>query len=220
MSKHIVVWDLETSGFTENPDARILEIGAIIVDIHTEEKVSEHQWVLNHGIEIPQVIQDLTGITPEIIEKEGQDPKTGLTQFLSILNTVINDGGLHVTHNGFRFDIPFLMKQMRHLDIPIEREWVDKLKGTGVDTAALYKGKKLGITPGDFENFAAFADHVLNIRRYGLKFSVSTACDDLGISREGIALHRALADVYLTNEIRKKTCSIQQSLGFSLSTVV
>jgi DNA polymerase III epsilon subunit-like protein len=202
--KSLVVWDLETTGFVEDADARIIEIGAM--EIRDGEVVATHKWILNHGIEIPAKITEITGITKEDIDREGVDPKTALDEFLTVL--LRSDHNL--THNGFRFDIPFLEKQLAALtgwehDVSHYRK---ALEAGGVDSAVMYKARKLGLTQGAEESFKQFADRVMEIRAFGVKYNVGICCDELGIDRSNVTQHRADADVYLTAEIFKKLASV------------
>jgi len=200
--KNLIVWDLETTGFVDNPDARIIEIGA--VHVKDGEIVERKSWLLNHHIEIPEVITGITNITKEMIDAEGEDPTQVMQDFLNFLNKE----EYHLTHNGYRFDIPFFVKEARRtwdffpeiMFFSLETE----LRLKGQDSAAMYKAKKLNMAQAEGELFAEFADRVLNTKAYGVKYNVSIACDELGIDRSKVSLHRALGDVELTYEIYKK----------------
>lgn len=200
--KTLIVWDLETSGFVDNPDARILEIGAFEVKYLDQGgyEITKYSWMLNHDIEIPKVITDLTGITKEEIDKDGAPPAGCISEFM----TLLAKGDHHLTHNGFRFDIPFLIKQAQ-LTFGQGFDFYQKcLEANGVDTAVSYKAQKLNLTQGPAETFKQFADRVMEIQAKGVKYNVGIACDELGIDRSKVEQHRALADVELTFEIYKK----------------
>lgn len=202
--KDLIVWDLETTGFVEDPDARIIEIGAMV--IKDGQTASTHKWILNHGIEIPAKITEITGITKEDIDREGVNGMKALDEFLTLLMSCRTN----LTHNGFRFDIPFLEKELNRfmgweMEVPHYRK---ALEHGGVDSAVLYKAKKLGLTRGPEESFKAFADRVMEIRAFGVKYNVGICCDELGIDRSKVTQHRADADVYLTAEIFKKLAAV------------
>lgn len=206
-SDHLIVWDLETTGFVGDEKAQIIEIGAMIFEGPEMKLVSEHNWILNHGIEIPEKITEITGITKEIIDRDGREAIICLREFTDLLMAVIRGGGMHLTHNGFRFDIPFLVKQHAHFQIMDEgyqKEFRTMLESCAVDSAVIFKGRKLGYTQRSDESNREYADRVMDTRAFGLKFNVGICCDELGISREGIEQHRSNADVYLTSEIFKK----------------
>ena len=98
----LIVWDLETTGFVA-PECKILEIGCFIV---RGEEVEQKHWVLNNNVEIPEKIVEITGITQAIIDAEGRDPKECLLEFLPLFKACKKN----ITHNGVRFDIPFLIE--------------------------------------------------------------------------------------------------------------
>lgn len=210
---HLIVWDLETTGFVENPDACIIEIGAMVFDTHADAVsgtpwtlVSEHSWILQHHIDIPEKITEITGITREIIDAEGREAIICLREFTDLLVAVIRGGGMHLTHNGFRFDIPFLVKQhaaFQVMDLEYQREFRSMLESSGVDTAVFVKAMKLRMTQHEGESFKQFADRVMNVIAKGVKYNVGICCDEMGIDRSAITQHRANADVFLTSEIFK-----------------
>jgi len=198
---HYIAWDLETSGLSAERDY-ILEIGAI--EYRAGEKVREKSWLLNHGIEIKPEVSAIHGITKDLIDAEGTDPKAAIDEFLEWFE---EPKWANLTHNGFRFDIPFLLEALtKHNTFNhVEREVIKKeLYGNGMDSAVLYKARELGLRPTVDETFPWFAKRVLDIRAYGVKYNVGHCCETLGIDRTGIAQHRALADIHLTNEIYRK----------------
>lgn len=194
----VLIWDLETTGFVA-PESKILEIGAFIVKGDTVEK---KHWVLNNNCEIPEKITEITGITKEIIEAEGRDPVECLNEFLPYFKRCKKN----VTHNGIKFDIPFLVEYASDLLgwTEQQKESVFKLiRQNAFDTAVHFKANKIGEKQNESESFVEFADRVMGTKAYGVKFSLGLCCDELNIDRTNIVQHRALADVYLTHEIYK-----------------
>lgn len=196
-----VVWDLETSGLDPVQD-KILEIGAIV--IKNGEKVSEHNWVLNNKIEIPAKITEITGITKEIIDREGIDPVQALVEFEELIS---HNGYTNLTHNGIKFDIPFFAEQyhqLMHTSIEARDNLKRILFSKSVDSAVMVKANKLKAVRKWNENFYQFAIRVMDTKAFGVKFNVGLCCEEMDISREGMVQHRTGADTYLTNEIYKK----------------
>lgn len=199
--KYYIVWDLETDGFTA-PKNKILEIGCQIV---YPDRVEEKHWVLDNKTELPEEIIKLTGITPEIIAAEGRDPAECLNEFLPLFK----DCDKNITHNGIRFDIPFLVEFAASV-----LGWDDKnkdavyglLRRTAFDTAVHFKAKKLDMQPMEKEHFVNFADRVMQVRAYGVKYNLALCVQECGIQVDG-ELHRALADVKYTHLIYKQVCS-------------
>ncbi len=197
-----VCWDLETSGLDSKND-RILEIGA--VHWKGDEIVKQKNWMLKHpGLKVSETITEITGITQELIDAEGIEPKKAIDELLDLLASV---QWKNLTHNGFRFDIPFLLEAMIRdstFDYS-EREEVKKLLyKNGYDSAALYKGQQLGMTMKEGEPFMHYAKRVLDTKAYGVRYNVAHCCKDLKVDTANMQMHRALGDVHLTNRIFQK----------------
>lgn len=194
--KSYIAWDLETSGL-KAPDAKILEIGAMRV--HNGEIVQEKRWVLKHDIVISEEITAINGMTNELMNAEGRDPAQCFGEFVDFLSLEV----AHLTHNGMRFDIPFLVNSLRHWKIRQLAQFENMLYRNALDTAVFVKSGKMGSERMWNETFKEFADRVMNVPIKGLKYNVGICCDELGIDRSKIQQHRALGDVALTIEIYK-----------------
>ena len=192
-----LVWDTETTGL-DPATCKVIEIAAIRV----KDSVVVDRWssLLNWGLPIPEQASVIHGITKQMIDEAGPftDPKAVLHTFLDMLHAA---GNVSVTHNGSRFDIPFLMHAFGAVGISPGGMW-DRFH---IDTAALYKGEKLDASRGWFEDQDSFYSRVLNVRA-PIKYNVGVCCDELGIDRSQVVQHRALGDCELTNEIYKKLC--------------
>ncbi len=198
-----IVWDLETTGFDGNKD-HIVEIGMFKVD--NGEVTEAKRWVLNHGIDISPEITAINGMTKEIIDSEGADPIAVLNEFVEY----IRDSTANITHNGIKFDIPFLVNHIGKV-----LEWnEERMKGlsnhlnrTAIDTAMMFKGNMHGIERHWNENFHQYASRVGEQILRG-KYNLGVCCDELGVDRSKVTQHRALGDVELTHEIYKKMIEI------------
>lgn len=194
----LIVWDLETTGFVA-PEAKILEIGCFIV---RGEEVERKHWVLDNKIEIPEKIVEITGITQEIIDAEGRDPKECIEEFMPLFK----EAKVNVTHNGVRFDIPFLTDFVADLMNYRDEQKIavrNLIRSTAFDTAVHFKAKKLDMQPYFREPFVQFADRVMNVRAKGVFYTLGLCVEELGITHD-LTQHRAMADVELTYEIYKK----------------
>jgi len=197
-----IAWDLETSGL-EKEACKILEIG--YAKVVGGEIVDTKSWVLDHGIEIPENIQALTGITAETIRTEGMDPKKAMEEFLSIM---LSDQDMpHLTHNGIRFDIEWLAYHMAKTlgwTVGEHKEFLAQLNRNAIDTAVFVKAGKLNMDRKWNETFIDWANRVMNTFAKGVKYNVGICCEEMGIDRSTVTQHRALGDIHLTNEIYKK----------------
>jgi len=189
--KNYCVFDFETTGLDPHT-CKILEIGALKV----REGQPDEQFtrLINWGIPVPENITQITGITQEEIDRDGIDPETAKAEFKEFIGDLPLIG-----HNIRNFDLQFLLQFFNWTF----SEWDDCLQNY-LDTAAMYKAKKLGTDRHWDETFNDFAERVMEVRAYGVKFNVGIACEELQIDKTGLTQHRALADVILTSEIFKK----------------
>lgn len=195
-----IVWDLETTGFVA-PKDKILEIGLCIV--YTNKKEVYKNWILNNNIEIPEKITEITTIDKNLIDAEGRDPEECLKEFLPIFRQC----NKHITHNGVKFDIPFLVEYASDL-----LQWTEMQKmqvynllwEKAYDTAVAFKSSNLGMVQEPRESHVQFANRVMNVRS-PLKFNLGVVADFYQIDRSNITQHRALGDVDLTHEVFKKS---------------
>lgn len=191
-----IVWDLETTGFVA-PESKILEIGCHICyeDGSTEDK----NWLLNNNVEIPEKITEITSIDNKLIELEGRDPKECINEFMPIIKEAENN----ITHNGIKFDIPFLVEYTADLlDMKNheKEDLYDLLYEKAYDTAVFFKAKELDEDYLWGETYLDFAKRVMNIRS-SVKYNLGLVADTYGIDRSKIKQHRAMGDVWLTKEI-------------------
>jgi len=100
-----------------------------------------------------------------------------------------------VGRNIHRFDVKFMQAESRRFGIqpPVARDFID--------TAALFKGWKLGMPKESRESHHDYAHRVLSIRSAGLKYSVEACMRTLGIKADTAELHKASHVAYLTHLI-------------------
>ena len=210
--RNYIVWDLETSGLDPKADL-ILEFAAIEYKDGVEFKRDE--FLINHpGFEVPEKITQITGITTEMCRNDGLPFEMALQMVYEILSR----GLPHVTHNGLRFDVPFVLTALgrgglpigKHLDGLTGGEWSElehmmykqMMYKQMIDTAVLFKAGKLNMPRRYNESFSEWGNRVMETKAFGLKYNVGVCCDELNIPIT--TQHRALGDVLLTNEIYKK----------------
>ncbi|MFJ8538113.1 exonuclease domain-containing protein [Streptomyces sp. NPDC093591] len=82
-------WDTETTG--PNPlEDRIVTAAFIVRGGGQEER--DFSWLINPGIPIPEEASEVHGITNEMVQADGQDPKTALDQIATCLAHAISLG--------------------------------------------------------------------------------------------------------------------------------
>lgn len=100
--------DLETTGATATID-RITEIG--IVEVDADGTVREWQQLVNPGTQIPPFIEQLTGISNEMVADAPSFAEVAAETLRRL------EGRLFIAHNA-RFDYGFLKNEFKRLDIP------------------------------------------------------------------------------------------------------
>lgn len=108
------VVDLETTGGKAEWD-RITEIGA--VKIQGNKVLDRFQSLVNPGRSIPRFIQELTGITNEMVEEA--------PRFEEVAEAfrVFSEGSIFVAHN-VNFDYKFLQKEFERLEVRFVRPYL------------------------------------------------------------------------------------------------
>ena len=99
--------DLETTGATATHD-RITEIG--IVEVDADGTVREWQQLVNPGMRIPPFIEQLTGISNDMVA-DAPPFETVAAETMKRL-----EGRLFIAHNA-RFDYGFLKNEFKRLGI-------------------------------------------------------------------------------------------------------
>ncbi len=138
-----IVYDLETMGLNSH-EGEIIEIGA--VKMVGKRIVGTYSKLVNPGKPIPKKIQDLTGITDEMVKSEAsiEEVLPGFMEF-------VGDATL-VAHNA-KFDIGFLKRDIERImgikykpalidTLQWARDLMPDLRGHGLKTVT----KKLGVS--------------------------------------------------------------------------
>ena len=184
------VFDLETTGLRPASD-HVIEIGWCVVQ--SGVVMPARSLLVQSPVPVPPEVQQLTGITPDLLAREAIPLRTALDRFLA------DCGGLAlVGHNVVRFDAFFLEAACLRAGLPAPA------RGRYRDTAALYKAQRLSLRRRPDEDHWAFACRALDRPAPGLRYSLSRCCAELGITMAGITTHRAAGDVTLTQQLYAK----------------
>lgn len=117
LSQSFVVFDLETTGFSNKND-KITEIGAVKVE--NFEIVDRFNELINPEKDISYTVQELTGITNDLIKD-----KPTIEEILPKFIEFIGDSVL-VAHNA-DFDMGFLNQKCKEMDIDFKNKSIDTL---------------------------------------------------------------------------------------------
>ena len=183
-----LVFDFETTGLSPERH-HIIQVG--LCDVLEGRVIRQSGWLVNQDVEVPPNVTEIHGITTGDIRTRGVSPEKSLR----VLLKAMRDAPTCLGHNIHRFDVPFLLAECRRLgmDPPDCRDYLD--------TAALYKGRKLGIRKDPAESHQQYAVRILSLRVRGLRYSVPTCLDELGINIDSATLHDATHDSYATHLI-------------------
>lgn len=183
-----IIFDTETTGLNSKTD-KIIEIGAVKV---VEGKIiAKFNCLINNKIQIPAKITEITSITQKMVDEEGISLENAFKSFIEFIGTDLRMMG----HNVVKFDIPFFQN-----NYPCDE--FDKLFDRCIDTAAMFKGYKLGDLQKEVESHFIYADRILS-QRHSIKYSINTCCEEFKIDKSKVFQHRAVGDCILTNEIFK-----------------
>lgn len=135
-----VVFDFETTGLDSEID-RVIEIGAQKLINNTV--IEEYSTFIHTDVELSEVVQNLTGITPAMLEGQPHIEEV-LPQFLSFI-----EGSILVAHNA-EFDMSMLRSTCSRAGIDIDwpvfctlklaRELLPDLERKNLDTLAEHYG--------------------------------------------------------------------------------
>lgn len=183
-----VILDFETTGFSPIND-RITEVGALwISGGQIRDTFSK---LITQQNPLPEHIIQLTGITDQMLQDEGEKEENVLWELKGFLT-----GRPVLGHNLINFDQHFLNEGLKRYQISLESPL------NMLDTAALYKARKLGLTPFWYENHLEFAKRILNLRIPGVKYNLALCMQENEIVLDSPA-HRAISDCLGVYEIYK-----------------
>jgi DNA polymerase III epsilon subunit-like protein len=183
-----VVFDFETTGLDVIKD-RIIQVGLCAV---SDGQVAERRdWLVCQDVPINPEATKVHGITFEDVRARGISPQESLARLFEAMR----NAPACVGHNIHRFDIRFMGAESRRLGVtpPDPRNFID--------TAALFKGWKLGLRKRPQESHQDYANRVFSIHAAGLRYSVEACMQALDIRADLASRHSAGHDAYLTHLI-------------------
>lgn len=127
--KDYVALDIETTGLSVQED-RIIEVAAIRVK--DREVIEEFQTLVDLGIDLGSSITDLTGISQDMLKKEGISIWTALEKLTAFVGS-----DPIVCHNA-DFDCSFLMQEAK-------RNQIKLFRNKSIDTLSLARKRVNGV---------------------------------------------------------------------------
>lgn len=115
-----VVYDIETSGFNSKTDV-ITQISAIRV-VDGKKSNNLFNVFIKSGVPIPVQVQELTGITNEVLDMFGVSLQQAMSAFRAYVGT-----DCLIAHNGKRFDSKFIEAAGESTGIYINNQQEDSM---------------------------------------------------------------------------------------------
>ena len=83
-AKFLTVFDLETTGL-DVKTSRI--VTATVATLNPAGEVTElREWLVNPGIEIPEAASNVHGVTTEVAQRDGLNPRTAVAEIIELLS--------------------------------------------------------------------------------------------------------------------------------------
>ena len=165
LSNYFVFIDFETTGLEAEHD-RVIEIGAIRYDFDGKE-LGMFEQLVNPGVEIPQFIQNLTGIDTDTVRLHGEISDTAFTRLLEFIG---ND--TLVAFNA-EFDKAFLHAEVLRAGlVPPKQEWMCAL-GTSRRAWPIFRRHSLS-TLAKFFSLAEQSHRALEDCRIGARLFLTS----------------------------------------------
>ena len=83
-AKFLTVFDLETTGL-DVKTSRIVTATVAALD-PGGEVIELREWLVNPGIEIPEAASNVHGVTTEMAQRDGLDPRTAVAEIIELLS--------------------------------------------------------------------------------------------------------------------------------------
>lgn len=202
------VYDLETTGLDPVRDEAI-EIGVLIV--RNGQPGPLHSWLIRPATALSMDTVRITGITQAEVDEKGRPSKECWREFLEFVK-----GFPLVGHNISRFDNLFLATAIAKYSISSDSIGLSMVSASPivrngfVDTAAIYKAGQIKEEQRWDETHMAFAERVLDIRAYGVRYKLTDLYAQFGGDPDGIQAHRAESDVLMTNFLYRKLVGLPE----------
>lgn len=211
-----VVYDTETTGLDTNT-CEVIELAAKKIVPGSSPEI--RSWLMKASrppeeIQIQSklglsTIAKLTGITTELLEREGVDPAAAWNEFADFVGNLPLVG-----HNILRYDNPIMLRHWRKFCMAVPGEdapgYVLPDVGRCVDTAALYKALAVPMEQLWHEDHYDFAERVLDYRA-PVKFNLAHACSRMGVEVGDLQAHRAGGDVEMTHRLFLKLTTLDRA---------
>jgi DNA polymerase III subunit epsilon len=152
-AKQLAAFDLETTGL-DLEQSRVVTACVAILD-QNGEPTEVHEWLVNPGIEIPEVATSVHGITTEFARENGLEPGLAIAQIVQLLGELAQTMPLVAFNAAYDFSILHFEAKRYQLEPLAPKPVVDPL----------------------------VLDRKMVLKRFG-KRTLATLCQDYGVKLE------------------------------------
>lgn len=193
-----LVIDLETTGLPDRSgrEEYVTQFGYAVVE---RRKITDNYCTLLKTPPgwINEEASRVTGITDEMIQKDGEDPAAFYRKLLDLFALFRASGAMFVGHNIAKFDCPFLEADFVHHGIDFKFRG-----GEVIDTGMMFKASQLFAAPADRESLGEFFHRVSLVRsraKWNLVFAVRRLGLDMTYGIDLSKAHDAAFDCKMTH---------------------
>ena len=192
-----LVIDLETTGLpNKGREEYVTQFGYACVE--NRQIVDNYESLLKTppGWINPEASR-VTGITDEMIQKDGKDPKDFYQMLIELFGTVRQSEWMFVGHNIAKFDCPFLETDFKHYEHSFKFRAAEV-----IDTGMMFKASQIFASPADGESLGQFFNRVSQIRsraKWNLVFTMKRMGLDMKYGLDFDKAHGAGFDCKMTH---------------------
>lgn len=165
-----LVIDLETTGFPNaEREEYVTQFGYAVVQ---GRKIIDNESTLLKTPPgwISEGASQVTGITDEMIQRDGSDPKPFYMELIKLFELYRKNGCMFVGHNVVGFDAPFLEADFEHHGIDFKFD-----SNEFIDTGMMFKASQIFAAPADGERLGEFFRRIREVhsrKKWNLAFAI------------------------------------------------
>ena len=196
-----IVIDSETTGVDTDTD-RVLQWGYCVVKNRIPVDNAAYYLKRGRDVVIHEKAAAVHGITHEMLEKQGEDPKEVISVLVDALKHFREQGYMFAGHNLLAFDAKLLERESAELGVPFKFG-----DNEVIDTGVIVKASQIGMLFRDADTLRSFYTTVAARRAGGIFWSLDRHCVpaynlDRFVSRETLSnAHDAGVDCLLTHHL-------------------
>ena len=186
-------FDMETCNLNLSKENYVWQVGWLIAN--KSEIFETHNYFLNWGdkLKVSKQAALITRFDPDIVKREGKDPKEIYIKFRNVLD---NKTMKYVGHHGLSFDSMIEKIWCEAIGEKHDWEYLDRF----YDSSLIAKAIKKNIKP-DLNNFLAWQFKMTTVIERGLRTNLAFLAKENGIDSHEVDFHDALYDIKVMRQL-------------------